>query len=133
MRDGVFRGRRLVAVFDVAAGGAAERAARPTWCSLAAFYPEPLPDGLPSPAAAAHLDALEESLRSRLPAEGPARLVGAITTDGRHELVIYTAEAEPLRQLARALQEEFPELELQLTWMEDGEWTVFRQFVPALP
>lgn len=133
MRDGVFRGRRLVAVFDVAAGGEVERAARPTWCSLAAFYPEPLPDGLPAPAAAAHLDALEERLRSRLPAEGPARLVGAITTDGRHELVIYTAAAEPLRQLAHALQEEFPELELQLTWMEDREWTVFRQFVPPPP
>lgn len=129
VRDGALQGRRLVAVFDVAAGDEHDRALLPTWGSLAVFYGEAEPDGLPSPATAAHLAALETRLHALLEAQGRSRQVGVITTGGRHELVIYTAGADDLRAVARALQDEFPALELQLTLMEDRDWTVFRQFV----
>lgn len=131
VRDGSLQGRRLVAVFDVAAGDAHERTLLPTWGSLAIFYGEAEPDGMPSPAAAAQLEALERRLHTLLETHGSAREVGMITTNGRRELVIYTAAADDLRQVARTLQDEFSELELQLTLMSDREWTVFRQFVPG--
>ncbi len=122
-------GHRLVAVFDVAAGGADERAAMPTWASLAVFYPHAEPDGMPSPTTSARLDALRARLYTLLGPGERSRLVGVITINGRRELVIYTAAAEELRSAARALQGEFPEFELQLTVMSDPDWTVFRQFV----
>jgi len=130
VRDGVLAGHRLVAVFDVVAGGADERAAMPIWASLAVFYRDMGPDGLPAPPTAAQLDALNARLCTLLAACGRGRLVGTITINGRRELVIYTAAAEELRRAARALQDQFPELELQLTVMRDPDWTVFRQFVP---
>ncbi len=102
----------------------------PTWASLAAFYLDAEPDGLPSPATAARLDALKARLHTLLEAGGCSRLVGIVTTNGRCELLVYTAQGEELRRAARALQDQFPELELQLTVMHDPDWTVFRQFVP---
>lgn len=133
MRDGALQGRRLLAVFDTEAGDEGERALLPIWGSLAVFYPNPLPNGFPSPATAARLEALEAQLRARLCTLGRSRLVGIITIDGRRELVIYTAAVDDLRAVAGALQADFQDLELQLTCMEDRDWTVFRQFVPARP
>ncbi len=103
----------------------------PTWASLAVFYRDAEPDGLPSPATAAQLEALKKRLDALLAASGRCRLVGSITTNRRRELVIYTAAAGELRSASRALQGEFQELELQLTLMSDPDWTVFRQFVPV--
>lgn len=130
VRDGTYRGHRLVAVFDVAAGAPEERARLPTWGSLTAFYGGQDEEGMPSLATAARLEELEGRLRALLGSSGESREVGVITTDGRRELIVYTAAADHVRQVARTLQGEFPELELQLTMMSDTDWTVFRQFVP---
>ncbi len=119
-----------MAVFDVTAGGADDRRAMPSWASLAAFYRDAEPDGLPSPPMAAQLETLNARLHTLLAASGRSRLVGIITHNGRRELVMYTSAADEVRAAARALQGEFPDLELQLTLMSDPDWMVFQQFVP---
>lgn len=130
VRDGKLAGRRLVAVFDVTAGGPEQRSLLPVWGSLAVFFAPTGGDGLPDGPTSARLAELEHRLHTLLLSSGRSRAVGVVTTAGRCELILYTAVADDLRAAARALQEEFTEFELQLTLMEDPDWEVFRQFVP---
>lgn len=88
----------------------------------------PNADGLPEEEELNQLNAIEDSLASRLEAEQKSLQVLAITTSGMREFIFYTRDSEAARLVLEALRSEVTSHELQSYIAEDPKWALYREF-----
>jgi hypothetical protein len=127
--EGDYEGRPMIARFRT---GAKHLAGRPPYgiqIGVAVPFLAATDDGLPGSSEVRQLAAFEDEL-IRL-AGDRGLFVGAITTNGMREFVLYTASPDWIAQFHEGLRASLPDHDVQVIAHEDRHWSVYRQFVPA--
>ena len=125
--EGKHGGRPLLARFNTGVEQHVGSAAYPIQIGVAIPFLAPNEAGMPTAEEAKQLSAFEDALVAR--AGQSALLVGAITTGGMREFVLYTGASEWLPAFHKDLKAAMPTHSVQMMAKTDPSWSVYRQFV----
>jgi hypothetical protein len=88
----------------------------------------PEPNGLPSRAENAELEAIEKSICAELEFEAESLLVAIISTGGMREFVFYTRDPKQVERRFDFLRKRIPTHQIQLMIQADKRWKVYARF-----
>lgn len=123
--QGTYDGKPLITRFNVGLRQAAGHPAYPIQIGVAIPLKAPDARGLPGPDESAELILIEEELDRLVGTR--AILVGAITTSGMREFILYSGEGDWIAQFHQDIQAAISHHEVQVMAQRDEGWATYRR------
>jgi hypothetical protein len=123
--SGMHEEKPLIARFDTS--GEQLKGRYSIQVGVAIPFNDPTPEGMPTPEETVQLDAIETTLLRE--AHEQSVLVGAITTGGMREFVLYTNSSAWLEAFHAAMKAAVPTHPVHVIAKNDPDWSVYKSFV----